>query len=211
MTESVRDQVLGKAGLLSPSCAVTSLTLGFIAAFRGWTVEKIASTPLMRHIGQNLIKIALGGLGLTGPIPDSIGDYCVHLEWIYLSGNKGITGPIPENWSNLRKLRKIDLEATGISGPIPVNLFSGATALRSIELSRTQISGEIPPNIGQLTHLTRFIVMSAPLSGKIPKTMINLKKLQHLDLTNTGIIQPEGATTMLHKTPDACSMFLTLL
>ena len=211
MTESVRDQLFGKNGMLSPSCAVISLTLMQIAMLNSRPLDHTASPPLMQHIGENLVKLSLGQNELQGTIPDAIGEYCANLEWIFLAYNPGITGPIPENWSKLRKLRKMDMGGTSVSGPIPENLFNGATALREIDLSGTQITGGIPANIVQLTQLMDLRLFETKLSGDIPKGMINLKKLHYLDLDTTELTPPAGATGMSHFSLGECSAFLALL
>ena len=211
MSESARDLLYSKNGLLSPSCAAISLTLSGVKAMDSWTLAQAASPALMQHIGKFLIKLNLGGNALSGDIPDAIGVRCVNIEWIYLARSPRITGPIPANWSNLRKLRQVHLFDTAVSGPIPTEFFSGATALREIDFSKTQLSGEIPSSIGQLTHLVDFRVYGSNVSGKIPTSMRNLKKMQRMFMGSTDLIIPEGAKGLNHSTPAACVAFLELL
>ena len=183
MAETVRDRLFGKTGLLSPFCAATSLTFGKL---KDWKFEQIASPPLMRHIGRNLVKLAVGECNLTGAIPNAIGDHCVNLTWIYLASNPGITGRIPDNWSNLSKLQRIYLQRTGISG-------------------------ELPEYIGQLTKLEVIELHTTNLSGKIPKSWVNLTKLESIGLHDTKVVPPAGATRMQVETPTDCAKFLKLL
>ncbi len=62
-----------------------------------------------------------------------------------------------------------------------------------------------------MTNLEDLQLFNTKLTGKIPKSMSNLKKLRYLRLVNTELVQPEGARGMLHKTADACAKFLSLL
>ena len=211
MTETVRDQLFGKAGLMSPSCAVKSFTFDSLKSLDSWEVAQITSPPLMRNIGPNLIKIALGFNNLTGNIPDAIGDHCVNVEWIFLADNPGITGPIPENWSNLRKLRKLHLYKTGISGPIPSSLFMCATELRTVDFHDTQLSGPIPDSIGQATKLQELWLYNTKVSGAIPTSITKLKQLQLLYLHSTGLTVPDGANKMWFRTSEDVINFFALI
>lgn len=215
VSESVRAKLFGEAGLLSPSCAAISIALSEIESMRGLKMQEVASTALMRRIGQNLVKISLWNLDLTGCIPDAIGDNCVNIEFLHLGGNPRMTGCIPENWGNLHKLQTVCLWETGVSGPIPSNFFSGATEVRQMHFFNTNLSGPIPDTIGQMKKLQHLRLDGTKLSGSIPVTLTELTQLTSINLDDTDLTVPEGATKMAventPKDPNAVINFLSLI
>jgi Leucine-rich repeat (LRR) protein len=56
-------------------------------------------------------------MGLTGPIPESIGNLG-NLEDIRMQGN-ALTGPIPESMADLNGLELLNLSANQLTGTIP--------------------------------------------------------------------------------------------
>ena len=210
----MRDKLFGEWGSLTlPSCAVTNLKLKGIFVFDKCRLHELLPYKVIQNIGHNLVTLDISyQYDIEGSLPHSIGMHCVNLEALRISDCRKIGGRIPENYSNLKKLRHLNLSSTNVSGPIPDVLFSGATALRSVWLSFTQITGPIPASISQLTHLADLRLQMTKLSGKIPKVMANLKKLNNLNLTKTKLIQPPiYGIGMRHKNREECSEFLALL
>ena len=213
MSGALLDQLFGETGLLSPSCAAISLSLANFDSLASRKLQDMVSPALMRHIGPNLVKLSIRGM--TGFIPEAIGDNCVNLQIADFAGNPLLTGPIPENWDNLRKLQIVFLYDTGISGPIPSSFFRSATELRRLNLSNTNISGQIPESVGLLTKLKELRLDDTSISGRIPKTLAKLTNLTHLYLDGTQIEKPEGASKMWvdnnEENPTAVADFLALL
>ena len=181
----MRDKLLGETGLLSPSCAVTSFSLGNVETLHSWKLSQLASPALLQHLGPNLVHLSLVNMSLSGHIPEEIGDCCINIEYLHVGNNPTLTGPIPKNWANLRKLKDVLLCVTGVNGPIPSSFFSGATELRKVAFQKTQLSGEIPDSIGRLTKLKILILGETQISGEIPASLFRCTDLEELSLNST--------------------------
>merc|ERR1712032_137098 len=210
----------GETGLLSPSCAVTSFSLGNVETLHSWKLSQLASPALLQHLGPNLVHLSLVKMSLSGHIPEEIGDCCINIEYLHVGNNPTLTGPIPTNWENLRKLKDVELWATDVNGPIPSSFFSGATELRKVAFQKTQISGEIPASlfrctdleelslnstkmsgnlpdaIGQLTKMKLLYLEDADFSGELPKSLSNLKQIESICLHSTRIKKPKDANQL---------------
>jgi hypothetical protein len=89
-------------------------------------------------------------LGMTGPIPEVIGDL-VNLELLSL-GNNQLTGPIPEAIGNLVYVESLSLSDNQLTGPIPVAI-GNLVYLNFLFLSDNQLTGSIPETIGNQANL----------------------------------------------------------
>ena len=111
--------------------------------------------------GGRVIGLDLAGNGLTGPMPDALGDL-VLLQTLNLGRRRGpasrqfadnaLTGPIPPALGRLANLRSLFLDFNELTGPIPAWLGS-LTGLRSVRLSFNDFTGAIPDELGNLANL----------------------------------------------------------
>ena len=116
--------------------------------------------------GNRVAGLDLSDLGLSGTVPDVLGDLG-GLASLRLDGNR-ITGEIPAAFSELRKLETLDLSSNELTGAIPDSLgdFSGLTDL---DLSHNSLSGQIPVGIGhRLTSIVNMDLSHNQLTGPVP-------------------------------------------
>ncbi|GJN21587.1 hypothetical protein PR202_gb09074 [Eleusine coracana subsp. coracana] len=134
----------------------------------------------LKHPGR-VTALSLGGLGLAGPIPPSIG--------------------------NLTFLGKLNLSINSFSGEFPP--LNRLHKLQELILAENSLQGTIPDEIWQLPNLQRFIVSGNNLSGRLPGTLLNRSSLQIIDLTmnmlggalpsNFGDMLPNLQVLYLHQ------------
>ncbi|KAL3629612.1 hypothetical protein CASFOL_026834 [Castilleja foliolosa] len=110
--------------------------------------------------GENIVKLELSGLGLSGAIPDNTIGKLVKLESLDLSNNKITALP---------------------------NDFGGLGSLKFLNLSYNQITGIIPSSIGNFAHLRRLDFSFNNFHGCIPEAISSLTKLQVLSLSNNRL------------------------
>ena len=130
------------------------------------------------------LKVLNLGWGFS-QIPPELGDL-TNLEVLILSSS----GSIPPEFGNLRSLKM--LRATGVEGPLPPEL-GRLTQLDTLWLHAVR-SGSIPPEWGGMINL-RVLYLSGiheghleegqeRFGGRIPTSLGNLTKLEHLTLAN---------------------------
>ena len=129
-----------------------------------------------------------------GAFPANIGEL-TNLNYIHIS-DCGITGSVPESIGNLNKLISIqvydnnhsltvslDTIDSELSGSIPLALGS-IESLKYIRLDNNDLIGAIPSEIGQLDSLISLILNGNQLSGHIPLSLMDSPTLASLSLSN---------------------------
>jgi Leucine-rich repeat (LRR) protein len=144
---------------------------------------------------------------LGGGMPELAG--LSNLEALDLSGNPFTPGPVPESYRGLRRLRELDLRASGRTGEFPPWLpdlerlawldlaenpfeagpvpafFQDMTLLRRLLLDRTNRTGALPEWIGT-TDLTLLSLRDNAFDpGPLP-VFLATTRIGHLDLGGTG-------------------------
>ncbi|OWM65169.1 piriformospora indica-insensitive protein 2-like [Punica granatum] len=166
----------------------------------------------LSHLRQLRSLIVLEN-GFAGELPAEIGNL-KSLKRLVLSGNR-FTGRIPSGFGGLTNLLIVDFSRNGLSGSIPLT-FGGLTSLLKLDLSGNNLQGFLPDEIGNLKNLTLMDLGRNNLSGGLrspiqemgslrvlmlsnnPKfggdltgvNWSNLRSLEVLDLTNTGLTGP---------------------
>ncbi len=146
---------------------------------------------------SNLESLSLAGNSqLSGPIPPELGDL-TNLRTLVLSSYEGgtqLSGQIPPELGNLRWLAWLELANSLVSGPIPPEL-GNLTYLRFLDLSNSPLSGALPPELGNLVNLTSLAVGEGrnELSGPLPLSLMNLKKLRFFMFHEAELCEPPDA------------------
>jgi len=130
-------------------------------------------------------------MGLTGPIPASIGKL-TKVTTIYLWGNK-LEGSIPDEIGKCVKVQILQLEQNQLSGPIPESIGQ-CVQLQTLALCNNQLSGPIPESIGQCIQLQELILYTMQLSGTVPQSLAGCTALTELHLTSNPSLTITKAT-----------------
>lgn len=148
------------------------------------SVDDYASATGVTVEGGKITKIELSGKGLSGTLPECIGDL-KDLTVLDLSNNS-LSGTIPESIGNLTNLTTLDLSSNNFSSYKP----SAAPQLASTESTSSlapTLATAFPTTIGNLTKLMMLDLSGNKLSGEIPSSVGNLKQLQVLVLSDNDI------------------------
>jgi len=129
----------------------------------------------------NVTSINLQQFGLTGSIPDSIGNF-TRLNYLRLSFNQ-LTGNIPASIGNLKQLSLLYLHFNQLSGPIPDTL-GFLQNLKYLYLRNNALTGRIPASLGNLARVELCGLGENQLSGEIPASLGNLPRVSNLDLND---------------------------
>ena len=128
---------------------------------------------------SNLERLSLYDNGLTGSVPDWLGNL-TKLEWLLLDRNE-LTGPIPEGLGRLSNLEFLLLYDNGLTGSIP-DWLGNLTNLEWLLLDRNELTGPIPEELGRLSNLERLSLTRNDLAGPIPEELGSLSNLEVLAL-----------------------------
>ncbi|XP_050220694.1 piriformospora indica-insensitive protein 2 [Mercurialis annua] len=177
---------------------------------------------------ENLKRLVLAGNQISGKIPDSFGGLS-QLLIMDLSRNS-LSGSLPYSLGGLSSLLKLDLSNNQLDGNLPSeigylrnltlldlrnNKFSGGLvkslekieSLEEIALSNNPIHGNL--HVIEWKKLQNLVILDLAnmgLTGEIPGSISELKKLRFLGLGNnnlTGFISPK-----LAKLPCVSAMYL---
>ena len=103
------------------------------------------------------------------------------------------TVAVPESWTlpveiaELTALTDLRINKQKLSGEFPTILCS-MDWLKVLYLQGNEFTGALPAELGQMTELTDLYVdQNASMSGSIPAQIGNLKKLQRLNISQSGI------------------------
>ena len=94
-----------------------------------------------------------------------------------------------EDFERLANLEVLNLQANGLSGPIPPEL-GNLSNLKGLYLGGNELSGPIPAELGKLTNLEELDLHDNELSGPIPPWLGDLVKLDWLNLEGNRLNIP---------------------
>ncbi|KAM3361995.1 hypothetical protein P3S68_016849 [Capsicum galapagoense] len=199
------------SGTIPPEWASTNLEIMAISNNR-------LSGAVPEYIGNitSLVKLSLEANLFNGSLPAEIGKL-VNLEMLNLIAND-FTGVWPVELNNLSKLTElrvssnnfvgklpnfeswknlqmVEIQGSGFEGPIPQSI-SVLTSLNELRISDlTGGASEFPP-LRNMTGMTKLVLRSCNIHGKIPGFVAVLSKLRFLDLSFNKL---EGGIANLRK------------
>ncbi|CAH9111698.1 unnamed protein product [Cuscuta epithymum] len=130
----------------------------------------------------DLKVLSLVSLGLTGPLPSSIG-LLSSLEILNISSNC-FSGSLPVEMSSLKSLRTLVLDNNRFAGQVPEWLAS-LPALTLLSLRNNSFTGSLPNSLATLEPLRTLVASANNLSGNLPD-FHKLRNLQVVDLEGNG-------------------------
>lgn len=98
-----------------------------------------------------------------------------------LSFNK-VTGIIPAEVGYLTEVTQFDLNGNSLQGVLPQLMFTNMKKLKKLNLHMNDLFGAIPTEIGMLKNLKELTLFGNFFFGRVPRQLENLKKLENLDL-----------------------------
>lgn len=161
--------------------------LGSPAALDDWklgaTSEAEFSGIGVTVTGGKITEIDLSNMGLSGSIPESIGDL-TNLTLLDLSGNK-ITSAVVSGAPKTAEEAGSSMAPT-LATAIPTTI-GNLTKLIVLKLGANQLSGELPSTLGNLKLLKVLSLYDNNLSGDLPLWIGNLKALEELDIAYNNL------------------------
>ncbi|XP_019169653.1 PREDICTED: probable LRR receptor-like serine/threonine-protein kinase At1g07650 isoform X2 [Ipomoea nil] len=156
--------------------------LGNITTLRILSLENnMFNGTVPRELGNlvNLERFILSANNLTGDLPIELNNM-TGLTQLRLSRNN-FTGKLPsfQAWTNLQSL---EIEASGFEGPIPSSI-SALTNLTELRISYLNGGDSEFPMVKNMTSLTKLMLRSCNLIGKIPDYVGSMTPLRTLDLS----------------------------
>ncbi|OEL16812.1 Receptor-like protein 2 [Dichanthelium oligosanthes] len=142
---------------------------------------------------RNLIVLDLAWTGLSGKIPDSIGQL-KRLEVLHLEHNN-MSGELPTALSKCTSLRTISLRSNNFQGELANVNFSTLSNLRALDLCSNNFTGTVPESIYSCSNLTALRISVNKFHGQLSKRIENLKFLTFLSLTQNNFT---NITNTLH-------------
>ncbi|KAH7856037.1 hypothetical protein Vadar_031926 [Vaccinium darrowii] len=140
--------------------------LSFLSSHNTNRVQWNASTSACNWVGvecnanrSSVISLRLPSVGLVGPIPANTIGKLTHLRVLSLRSNR-LSGLIPSDFSNLKQLRSLYLNANLFSGEFPNNEFTGnlpiitGERLMNLNVSNNHLEGSIPGTLSSFPAST---------------------------------------------------------
>ncbi|PIN03852.1 Leucine-rich repeat protein [Handroanthus impetiginosus] len=135
--------------------------------------SRIPSFPFLKHLSLFSNKLQLG-------FPRFISG-CLNLTFLDLSWNH-LTGPVPESlFNNLVKLEYLNLTANSFEGPLSANLTK-LSKLKDLQLASNFFTGYILDSISLISDLQLLVLYNNSFQGNIPASLGQLRSLERLDL-----------------------------
>ncbi|CAO2188372.1 unnamed protein product [Urochloa humidicola] len=163
------------------------------------------------HITPGLKELSMTRCTITGRIDVALTKFR-SLSMLTLDGtNFSGLAPVPEHFVEFSSLTALSLRSCGLTWPTFPSWIFRIKSLMSLDLSGNEnLCGELPEFI-EGSALQKLMVSGTKFSGKIPKSIINLRNLTELDLSNCqfhGII-PSFAQWLMIESVDLSGNNLT--
>ncbi|XP_028784879.1 probable LRR receptor-like serine/threonine-protein kinase At3g47570 [Neltuma alba] len=121
----------------------------------------------------------------SSELPNSIGNFSSHLEWLGMGVNR-ITGSIPNEIGQLKGLIVLALQQNFLQGTFPHSVGK-LENLGKLYLETNQLSGRIPDIFENLTKLIILTFFDNNFEGTIPVSLKHCKGLQFLYMQQNNL------------------------
>lgn len=184
--------------------------IGNLTALTNLALEANQFTgPFPKELGhlRGLQKIQASSNGFSGELPDTFANLSNLIY--FMIGSNNFTGKMPQFFQTWTQIQRIDLQASGLQGPIPTGLpllknlndlrisditgnsafpqLEGMQQLQYLTIRNCGITGEIPPYLGSFVNLKRLDLSYNMLSGLIPSTFESLIHTNFMFLTSNNL------------------------
>nr|XP_034926705.1 probable leucine-rich repeat receptor-like protein kinase At5g49770 isoform X2 [Populus alba] len=142
------------------------------------------SIPSTLGLVHTLEAVRFEGNSLTGPVPSNLNNL-TNVTTLILSNNK-FTGPVP-NLTGMAYLCYLDLSNNIFdASDFPVS-FSNLRALKTLMMENTGLEGQIPPTLFDLPGLQTLILRNNQLNGTLDIATSSSSQLKVIDMRNNRI------------------------
>ncbi|MCL7034373.1 hypothetical protein MKW94_002917 [Papaver nudicaule] len=150
-------------------------------------LENGLSGALPSNLGDlvSLRRLVVAGNRFTGEIPASLGNLSQLL--IFDSSRNYLTGVLPRTIGGLSSLLKLDLSNNYLSGKLPSEIGNLKT-LTLLDLRNNNFSGGLAQSLQEVTALEEMALSNNPMGGNLMGfKWENLQNLVSLDLSRVGL------------------------
>jgi Leucine Rich Repeat len=105
----------------------------------------------------------------------------IHVVHLNLTRNN-LKGNLPKELRALSDLRTLDLARCGLTGALPVDLWTKMTQLEYLWLRENQFTGLLPPTFGNMTSMRSLKLFKNELIGQLPTELNLMTNMMELEL-----------------------------
>jgi hypothetical protein len=135
---------------------------------------------------ENLVALNASNNSFAGPMPSSICNHATSFALLDLCYNS-FSGIISPEFGNCSMLKVLKAGHNNLSGTLPYELF-GATSLEHLSFPNNGLQGVLDgPSLVKLINLTMLDLGSTGISGEMPGSIGQLRRLEELHLDNNRI------------------------
>eukprot|EP00908_Phaeocystis_cordata_P022312 Transcript_4732.p2 GENE.Transcript_4732~~Transcript_4732.p2 ORF type:complete len:395 (-),score=117.26 Transcript_4732:172-1356(-) len=182
--------------LQTEPCPLLELDMSFSSVTENATEAAKEEDDLQGFLDVRLEELLVPSSNKEGSIPEGstaegsnadgfVGDgghtiACRRLRRLELSAT-GLIGTLPISLCQCRGLKKLTLGGNKIEGSLPVEWFDHLVNLEWLNLADNQLTGGIPSNIGtRCKKLQKLYLQGNKLTGELPESLNSCENLLHL-------------------------------
>ncbi|KAB1203103.1 hypothetical protein CJ030_MR8G008935 [Morella rubra] len=138
------------------------------------------SFPVWVQAQNELVDLSLVDAGISGRLPDNIGELFPKLETLAL-GSNCFSGEIPRSIGMLKYISHLSLRDNFLSGRLHLP-WKALERLESLNVANNNISGNLPSSMRYLKSMQSLSMSKNHLQGKFPPFFRTYRHLTTLDL-----------------------------
>jgi len=132
-----------------------------------------------------VVYIHLNGMGLSGTLPEELGDLLFCQELNLASNN--LSGGLPTRIGEMKSLRSFSAGGNGLSGVLEESALSKlASGMKLISLQGNDFTGRFPEWIGDMPAECNFWLQQNRLSGEVPEKVRQHPRWNAVVMDGTG-------------------------